>query len=140
MLLCDPLIHQQTWIAHGAVGADVTGPILEENKKTENKEATTTKLPEDKQKTRVPQWSLWQSLSGRKPCCMIRGFFDEVLVAERQFQTGKDVLDPVFTPGSGGGATIDNKAYRQLRFAKLDMCKAQPISSEQIRALDVVRL
>ena len=62
---------------------------------------------------------------------MIRGFFDEHMVAERQFD------DVPQTPMGGIGG--ENKAYRQLRFAKLDVAKAEVPNPADIAALDVVR-
>jgi hypothetical protein len=66
---------------------------------------------------------------------MIRGFFDEVLVAERQFSTSAD-LSAGLTPGGGA---IDNKAYRQLRFTELELGTAETTSDEHVQKLDVVR-
>eukprot|EP00750_Incisomonas_marina_P012251 INCI16683.2.p1 GENE.INCI16683.2~~INCI16683.2.p1 ORF type:complete len:155 (-),score=33.89 INCI16683.2:144-608(-) len=66
---------------------------------------------------------------------MIRGFFDEMLVAERQFDVDPHELAPGFTPGGN----IDNKAYRQLRFAKLDLASASVTSPQHVASLDVVR-
>eukprot|EP00750_Incisomonas_marina_P012250 INCI16683.1.p1 GENE.INCI16683.1~~INCI16683.1.p1 ORF type:complete len:115 (-),score=28.28 INCI16683.1:144-488(-) len=64
---------------------------------------------------------------------MIRGFFDEMLVAERQFDVDPHELAPGFTPGGN----IDNKAYRQLRFAKLDLASASVTSPQHVASLDV---
>ena len=62
---------------------------------------------------------------------MIRGFFDEMLVAERQFDDGGHVP---LTPSSAPMPV----QYRQLRFVKLDVATAEPTAPERLAALDVV--
>jgi hypothetical protein len=63
---------------------------------------------------------------------MIRGFFDEILVAERQFDDGAALA---FTPGSAPMPVH----YRHLRLMKLEIAKADPTDPARIAALDVVR-
>jgi len=67
---------------------------------------------------------------------MIRGFFDEMLVAERQFTNEAAEMSPGFSMATA----IDNKAYRQLRFAKLKLADAEVTSDAQISSLDTVRV
>jgi hypothetical protein len=64
---------------------------------------------------------------------MIRGFFDEILVAERQFDDGAAL--PPFTPGSAPMPVH----YRHLRLMKIELAKAEPTDPAHIAALDVVR-
>ena len=72
---------------------------------------------------------------------MIRGFFDEILVAERPFGQGGDAgfgSGALGTPGVAAAPGFETRAYRQLRFASLDVARANVDHQTDMAQLDKV--